>query len=198
MTISSTTLKSCGASAWEIFCAPAMESMIESPWKTATIQRMNQRKRAMPRPMTRPPPLGAMAWPSRPPSAISRTAIPATMTRVRRRLLSIASHMTQPFASPGARSGWARASGSLGMPGADGRGARGDDALERALLVLRVALDRLHEVGDQVVAALELHVDLGPRVLGLVPAADQAVVHPGHRQDEDDDEQSDPERDDCD
>ncbi len=40
-----------------------------------------------------------------------------------------------------------------------------------------VALHRFHQVGDQVVAALELHVDIGPRVVTLYFEADQAVVH---------------------
>ena len=66
---------------------------------------------------------------------------------------------------------------------ADGLGAHRlvaglDDAFERLLLVGGVALDRLDEVGDQVVAALELHVDLRPGVLRLDRAADQAVVEP--------------------
>ena len=39
-----------------------------------------------------------------------------------------------------------------------------------------VALDGLDEVGDEVDAALELDVDLRPRVLDLVAPADQAVV----------------------
>ena len=38
-------------------------------------------------------------------------------------------------------------------------------------------LDGLDQVGDQVVAPLELDVDLGVGVLVLIPADDQAVVH---------------------
>ena len=57
------------------------------------------------------------------------------------------------------------------------RVARGDHRLERVLLVLQVALARrLDEVGDQVVAALELHVDLREGVGDLVAPAHEAVV----------------------
>ena len=39
----------------------------------------------------------------------------------------------------------------------------------------RVALDRLDQVGDQVGAALELHVDVRPAPLGLVTEPDEMV-----------------------
>ena len=55
------------------------------------------------------------------------------------------------------------------------------DRFERAPLVRGVALDRLDQVGDEVVAALELHVDLRPGVVDLVPEPDQAVVRPQER-----------------
>ena len=55
--------------------------------------------------------------------------------------------------------------------------ARFGHRLERLALVRRVALDRLDEVRDQVVAAAELHVHLRPRVLRPVPQPDEAVVH---------------------
>src|SRR5215813_11361506 len=93
MTISSTTLKSCGASVFWIFSAPATASMIESPWKAATSQRTNQRNRAMPIPKASPPPRGATALPMSAPRETRSAAMPATMIRERRRLLSIASHM---------------------------------------------------------------------------------------------------------
>ena len=48
--------------------------------------------------------------------------------------------------------------------------------LEGLLLVRGVALDRLHQVRDQVVAPLELDVDLRPGVLHLVAQADEPVV----------------------
>jgi hypothetical protein len=63
----------------------------------------------------------------------------------------------------------------LGLPGSsrtlrgDRRGARGRDLLEGGLLVRGVALDRVDQVRDQVVTALQLHVDLCPRLLDLVP-----------------------------
>ena len=63
-----------------------------------------------------------------------------------------------------------------------------DDGLEGLPLVGGVALHRLDQVGDEVVAALELHVDLGPGVLDPVPQLDQAVVHDDddeHDQDDD-------------
>ena len=48
--------------------------------------------------------------------------------------------------------------------------------LEGARLVGGVALHRLDEVRDEVVPALELHVDLRPRVVDPVPQPDEAVV----------------------
>ena len=71
--------------------------------------------------------------------------------------------------------------------------ARLGDGLERAALVGGVALDRLDEVRDQVAAPLELHLDLGPRVVDAVALLDEAVVqrdHVDHEQ-HDDDEDSD-------
>ena len=64
------------------------------------------------------------------------------------------------------------------------------------LLVRGVALDRLDEVRDQVVAAAELDVDLGPRVLRAVPQPDEPVVDEDEeeeqrRDDHDDDHQPD-------
>src|ERR671934_155255 len=72
-------------------------------------------------------------------------------------------------------------------------GARLRYLLEGAALVGGVALDRLDEVRDQVVAAPQLDVDLRPRVLGAVPQPDELVVHP-----DDDQEQQDDDRDDDD
>src|SRR5258706_7382186 len=71
--------------------------------------------------------------------------------------------------------------------------ARLDHRVERAALVLHVALHRLDEIRDQVVATLELHVDL--REGGLVPVAqgNQAVVdRDGPEPDDDDDCQEHP------
>ena len=62
----------------------------------------------------------------------------------------------------------------------DGRGPGLGDVFEDRLLVRGVAFNGFHEVGDQVVAALELHVDLRPRFLYTVAAADEAVVDAHH------------------
>ena len=43
-----------------------------------------------------------------------------------------------------------------------------------------VAFDGLDEVGDEVAAAFELHVDLRPGVFELVAQPDEAVVHAGN------------------
>src|SRR5262245_7618894 len=53
-----------------------------------------------------------------------------------------------------------------------------NDRFERSFFVPSIALDRFDEVGDQVVAALELHVDVGPGVVHLNFQAYQAVVQP--------------------
>ena len=60
------------------------------------------------------------------------------------------------------------------------------DLLERRALVLRVALDRLDEVRDQVVAAAELDVDLRPGVVDAVPQPDEPVVEDDEREPEED------------
>jgi len=87
---------------------------------------------------------------------------------------------------------------ALGLPGLGGArrrhgpGARLAHPLEDLALVLHVALDGAHQVGDQVVAPLELHVDLRPRVPDLVPQPHQAVVEPGgDRDNRDHDDQPD-------
>ena len=65
-----------------------------------------------------------------------------------------------------------------------------------ALLVLGVALDRLDQIRDEVVAALELDVDLRPGVLDPVPQLDQTVVGGQHVQADEDheDDENDHER----
>ena len=68
-------------------------------------------------------------------------------------------------------------------------------ALEHALFVGGVALDRLDEVGDEVEAALQLDVDLSPGVFRPVARFDEIVVgeeEPPHQGD-DDDEKTDEE-----
>ena len=106
------------------------------------------------------------------------------------------------YASP--REQLAQGTGELTLGGRrGGRGGRSDggvagldDGVEGGLLVLGVTLDGLDQVGDQIVPALELHVDLRPGVLDLVAPADQAVVRrdqvDDHQQDDDDDHDGEP------
>ena len=66
--------------------------------------------------------------------------------------------------------------------------------LEDLALVRRVSLHRLDQVGDQVVPAAELHVDLGPTVLDAVPERDEPVERehgPEHQDDDHGDEDPD-------
>jgi hypothetical protein len=67
----------------------------------------------------------------------------------------------------------------------DGGVAGADDGLEGLPLVRGVALDGLDEVGDEVVAALELDVDLAEGVVGIDAPADQRVVHADENQQQD-------------
>ena len=48
--------------------------------------------------------------------------------------------------------------------------------VERLLLVLGVALDGLDQVGDQVVTALQLRIDVLPGVIDAVTLGDHVVV----------------------
>ena len=54
--------------------------------------------------------------------------------------------------------------------------------------MLHVALGDLDEVGDEIVAALELDVDLGECVLEAVAQGDEGIVDAGDPQAEDDNE----------
>jgi len=56
------------------------------------------------------------------------------------------------------------------------------------------ALDRLDQVGNQVVATLELHIDAGPRLILHGPLADKLVVDRDEPDDNenDDDQSNDP------
>src|SRR5438552_9927258 len=74
-------------------------------------------------------------------------------------------------------------------------------ALARALvtassvppLMAHVPLHRVDQVRDQIMPALELDIDLGPRLLGSVPGRDQAVVGEDQpKDDQDDDRDEDP------
>ena len=83
-----------------------------------------------------------------------------------------------------------------GLRGARGLVARLDDGGQRLALVLEVALRGLDEVGNEVVAAAELHVDLRERVLEPVLENDKSVVEPDDPRDKhdgqhDDDKQCD-------
>jgi len=77
------------------------------------------------------------------------------------------------------------------VAGVDGGGARLGDLGQRLLLVGHVVLDGLDEVGDEVVPALELHVDLAPGVVDLVAPAHQAVVDAGEDDPQDDEDHDD-------
>src|SRR4029434_1009025 len=52
------------------------------------------------------------------------------------------------------------------------------DLLDRLLLILHVSFDGLNQVGDQVMAPLELHIDLLPAVLDLMLESHEPVVGP--------------------
>ena len=71
-----------------------------------------------------------------------------------------------------------------GARGAHGHIARLDDRFERAFLVPGVALHGFHEVGDQVIAALQLNVNIRPGVVALDFQPHQAVVHPDRKYDD--------------
>ncbi len=70
----------------------------------------------------------------------------------------------------------------LGLPSVVGLGdglglvAQADDLLQGFLLVRSIALDGVDEIGDEVVAALELHGNAAPGFLGLVAEPDALVV----------------------
>ena len=69
----------------------------------------------------------------------------------------------------------------------DGGVARLDHLFERAALVRRVALHRLDQIGDQVMPQLELHIDVGKRLVDPLPHGNEAVVD-RHRPDRDHDD----------
>ena len=76
-------------------------------------------------------------------------------------------------------------------PARDGGGAGVRDVGQDLLLEAHVALDGVHEVRDQVVAALQLDFDLGERLVDAQSLLDQAVVDPDHDHDQDDDDRDD-------
>src|SRR5436309_15752909 len=64
-----------------------------------------------------------------------------------------------------------------------------DDLVERGPLVRGVALDGLDQVGNQVSPALELDVDVRPRLLGSLAQADELVVRDDNGDDETDEDE---------
>ena len=74
--------------------------------------------------------------------------------------------------------------GGGGLRGGVGDVARLGDGLERLALVLDVALGGLDQVRNQVVAALELHVNLRVGVLEAVAQRDEFVVAADDKADE--------------
>ena len=58
-----------------------------------------------------------------------------------------------------------------------------NDGFERLPLVLHIALSCLNEIRDEIVAALQLNIDLSKRVFVAVPVADETVVDPDGNED---------------
>src|SRR6185437_7391068 len=78
------------------------------------------------------------------------------------------------------------------LPGRRHRGvARLDDGFEGAAFVRRIAFHGLDQVRDQVVSLLELHVDVGERLIDALAHRDEAVVARDHDDREDDDDGKD-------
>ena len=75
--------------------------------------------------------------------------------------------------------------------GGDGRGAGVGHVGQDLLLEPHVALDRVDEVRDEVVATLQLDFDLGERLVDPQSLLDQAVVDPDEDRDHDDDHDDD-------
>ena len=63
------------------------------------------------------------------------------------------------------------------LPRGDGAVAGRDDFIERATFMRHVTLRRLDEIGDEIVPALELHIDLRELILEIVPQRDEPVVN---------------------
>ena len=58
-----------------------------------------------------------------------------------------------------------------------------DDGLQCFALMLDVAFGRFNQIGDQVISAFELDVDLRKRIFVTVPKRHQAVVNADHNDD---------------
>ena len=111
---------------------------------------------------------------------VKRTPLPDTHYLEREEMTALLRSMPRqgPFALAGSHRGCA----GLG------------DRLQGAALVLGITLDGLDEVADEVVAPLELDVDLGPGLLHGVAQPDQTVVgaeEPQHQSHNDDAENDD-------
>ncbi|MDZ7790521.1 MAG: hypothetical protein U5L08_08530 [Xanthomonadales bacterium] len=65
------------------------------------------------------------------------------------------------------------------------------DLLEHPLLMPAIGLDRLDQLRHQIVAPLQLHVDIGKTVTHQIPGAHQAIEHHNapHQQDGDEENQ---------
>ena len=61
--------------------------------------------------------------------------------------------------------------------------------MHRGLLIGHVSADRLQEIGDEVVTAVEFDVDLAPGLLDEVAQTHEAVVGDDHPEDDDEEKQ---------
>ena len=61
--------------------------------------------------------------------------------------------------------------------GVHGGGSGGSHLFESFLFVGSIPLDGLHQLGHQVIALLELHIDIGKGVFAVVAEFHQAIVH---------------------
>ena len=101
--------------------------------------------------------------------------------------------VVQVFTADGPARPEVRATGDVGANGLLRLGAQANDALQRVALVCGIAAHRLDQVRDQLVAAVQLDIDLTPRFLNEVALLDETVVR-GQAPDADgdhDDEQKD-------
>src|SRR3954468_5359603 len=74
------------------------------------------------------------------------------------------------------------------LRGADRAAARLDHRVERAPLVLHVTLHRFDQVWNEVIAPLQLHIDLRERILEPVAQLDQAVIDGDQPEDDGEDD----------
>jgi hypothetical protein len=74
--------------------------------------------------------------------------------------------------------------GRRGVGGGDDLAACGDDGFEGRALEVGVSLDGVDEVRDEIETALQLHVDLRPRIVDFVAPPHEAVVREHSPQEE--------------